>query len=376
MAETTALKHGLDGAAVRHLAAQVQRAYPSLDAAGLTRAATRGLEPLALKGRVRHVIAALRRFLPPDVPEALQVLRRTAAGWERPSGPLGGFVAWPLVDFVGEHGRECFDPSMEALRELTRLFSAEFAIRPFIAADPERALRTLRRWVHDDDEHVRRLVSEGTRPRLPWGERLRCFDDDPRPTLSLLEQLRDDPSEYVRRSVANHLNDIAKLDPERVVATCRAWQRGASAERRAVVRHALRTLVKAGHPGALRALGYDPEATVEVSGLRVTPKRLQFPGDLTLSFTLRSTAAHPLPVVVDYTLHRTTARGSSGKVWKLATRTLAPGEAVVMERVHRLRPISTRTYHSGPHAIEVLVNGRACARAGFSLRVPAAAQER
>jgi 3-methyladenine DNA glycosylase AlkC len=370
MPEPTALKHGIDGKAVRHLASQLVRAHPSFDAAVFTRTATRGLAALELKERVRHVIAALRRGLPPHVPDALVVLRRTAADWERAPGSLGVFVAWPLIDFVGVHGRECFDASMAALRELTPLFSAEFAIRPFIAADPERALGYLRQWVHDEDEHVRRLVSEGTRPRLPWGERLRCFDDDPRPTLALLRRLRDDPSEYVRRSVANHLNDIAKHDPERVVTTCEAWQRGASDERRALVRHALRTLVKDGHPRALRALGYDPEAAVEVIDLRVAPQRLRFPGDLTLSFTLRSRGASPLPVVVDYTLHRTTARGSSGKVFKLATRTLAPGEAVTIEKVHRLRPISTRTYHSGPHAIEVLVNGRACAQAGFSLRVP------
>jgi 3-methyladenine DNA glycosylase AlkC len=369
MPEPTALKHGLDGQAVRHIAAQLLLAQPSFDAAAFVRAATRGLDALELKDRVRHVIAALRRFLPPDVPKALQVLRRTAGAWERAPGSLGAFVAWPLIDFVGAHGRECFDPSMEALRELTRLFTAEFAIRPLIAADPERALGYLRQWVRDDDEHVRRLVSEGTRPRLPWGERLRCFDHDPSPTLALLEQLRDDPSAYVRRSVANHLNDIAKQDPERVIATCQAWQQGASDERRAVVRHALRTLVKDGHPGALRALGYDPEVAVEVIGLRITPKRLQFPGDLTFSFTLRSTAAQPVPVVVDYTLHRTTMRGPARKVFKLETRTLAPREAVTIEKVHRLRPISTRTYHSGPHAIDVLVNGRSRAETGFSLLV-------
>jgi len=369
--ESTALKHGLDGKAVGHLAAQLHAADPSFDTKGFIRTATRGLTALELKQRVHHVIVALRRFLPPDIPKALVLLRHVAAKWERFPGTLGGFAAWPIIDFVGEHGLSHFDDSMNALRDLTCLFSAEFAIRPFLSADPPKALRHLRRWVKDDREHVRRLVSEGTRPRLPWGMRLRCFDDDPTPILELLTRLRDDPSEYVRRSVANHLNDIAKQDPPRVVELCEQWLPGASDERRALIRHALRTLVKAGDPGALRALGFDPDVPVSVEGLRVTPKTLRFPGDLALSFTLRSKAKRPVDLVVDYTLHRTTTRGMAGKVFKLRTVTLGPGEALTIDKVHRLRPISTRTYHSGPHAIEVMVNGRARAKTGFSMTVPA-----
>ena len=177
----------------------------------------------------------------------------------------------PFVFFVADHGLECFETSMRAQYELTKRFTAEFSIRAFIERYPNETLKRLAEWAHDPNMHVRRLVSEGTRPRLPWASRLRGFQEDPSPVLELLEVLKDDPEEYVRRSVANNLNDISKDHPELVVEVTRRWWLDASEDRRRLVRHALRTLVKAGNTEALAVLGYDAISAIEVRAVTCTP---------------------------------------------------------------------------------------------------------
>ena len=260
---------------------------------------------------------------------------------------------------------------MQTLRRLTPLFSAEFAIRPFLEQHPERTVDVLRSWTQDDDAHVRRLVSEGTRPRLPWGRRLRRFQDDPSEGLALLEALKDDPSEYVRRSVANHLNDIAKDHPQRVVEVCETWRQGASEERKWILRHGLRSLVKAGDAEALRILGYDANANVTVEGLQITPDRVALGGGITLQFELASRQSKPAPLVVDYAVHHVKANGStSAKVFKLKNVTLAPEERLRLTKKHGFRKITTRVYYSGRHQVDILLNGRCRASAEVWLEVP------
>jgi 3-methyladenine DNA glycosylase AlkC len=297
---------------------------------------------------------------------------RAGAAWEigeRDDDPYG-FAAWPVIDFVGKHGLSHPRESLDALRRLTPLFSAEFAIRPFLVHHEALTMTRLRKWTRDGDEHVRRLVSEGTRPRLPWGERLAKLQRDPTPVLRLLERLKDDRAEYVRRSVANNLNDISKDHPQVVVDVARSWSRGASDERRRIIRHATRTLVKSGHPGALAVLGFDPRARVSVADLSVTPKRLTLGGSLAIRFVLRSRARTAQPLVVDYAVHHVKKSGErKAKVFKLKVLELGAGDRVTIEKRHAIRQISTRQYHSGRHAVDILVNGRACARAEFDLRV-------
>ncbi len=365
-------KEGLDAAAVRRLARNVAAVHAAFPRQRFVRSATRGLSDLELKARVFHIVGALRLHLPQNPKTAIAVLLRAGKGWnaEETTGPTSGFAAWPLIDFVGEHGLESFDSSLKALRKLTQLFSAEFAIRPFLERDPERALRALHTWTADRDPHVRRLVSEGTRPRLPWGRRLRRFQEDPTETLALLEALKDDDSEYVRRSVANHLNDVSKDHPERAVAVCARWAKGASPERLWIVRHALRSLIKAGDSGALKVLGFDPKAKVEVRGLTLSKKGLRLGQDLGFEFELRSRSTKAQRLVVDYAVHHVKANGSlRPKVFKLKTLELGPRATTFVGKTHKLRKISTRRYYSGRHAIEILVNGAPRAKAEFDLRV-------
>ena len=364
------LKDGLDRRAIARIAAAFERAEPRFDGAGFRRACGRGLGGLALKARVVHIAAGLRAHLPADYPAALAVILRAAQDWPPAAADavLPEFAAWPMTDFVGLYGLGHPAASLAALKRLTPLFSAEFAIRPFLIANPAPTLATLAGWTDDPDAHVRRLVSEGTRPRLPWGRRLKAFQADPRPTLALIEALSDDRSEYVRRSVANHLNDVAKDHPDTVVAVCKRWQKRAPPERRWIIRHATRTLVKAGHPGALALLGYDAAPRVKLDRLRLTPRTLAVGDALAISFRLVSAAPRPQRLVVDYVVHHRGANGAlRPKVFKLKTLELAPRATVALTKRHAFKPITTRRYYAGTQALELMINGRSLAKRTFRL---------
>jgi 3-methyladenine DNA glycosylase AlkC len=244
----------LAGPAIDCLAHNISRVHPTFAAGSFRRAARAGLGPLGLLQRGRHLAHALRQYLPSDYAEAVGVLLRslTPPLETTEDNGLAVFFYLPHVTFVGLYGLDDFETSMRAQYELTKRFSAEFSLRPFLIRQPERTLARLSEWTRDPDPHVRRLCSEGTRPRLPWAPRLPAFIEDPRPVLPLLTALRDDPSLYVRRSVANHLGDIAKDHPELVFKLCAHWLRGASAERKWLLRHALRHPARKGDPTALR----------------------------------------------------------------------------------------------------------------------------
>jgi len=251
----------LDSEAIDCLVHNLTLVHPSLDGHSFRREALQGLEPLGIIQRGHHLARVLRSHLPENYEDAVAILIRslTPPSQETEGLGLGVFFYLPHVSFVaaygldaeGNGGRDPFEVSMAAQYELTRRFSAEFSMRPFLIRQPERTLERLQQWTSDPDPHVRRLCSEGARPRLPWAIRIPAFIKDPRPVLPILEALRDDDSLYVRRSVANHLGDIAKDDPELVFEICERWLAGASAERRWLIRHALRHPAKKGVTAAL-----------------------------------------------------------------------------------------------------------------------------
>jgi 3-methyladenine DNA glycosylase AlkC len=225
----------------------------------------------------------------------------------------------------------------------------------------------LREWTNDPSPHVRRLISEGTRPRLPWAPRLRAFQKDPRPVLELLELLKDDAELYVRRSVANNLNDIGKDHPAMLTAVAKRWLRGASAERRWIVNHALRSAVKRADPGALGALGYGSKAEVTLRDKRITPPRVKIGGSVTVSFTLANKGAKAQRVMADLVVHFVKARGTGAKTFKMKALTLAPGTRVVIAKKIGLRQLTTRKHYPGEHQVEALLNGRRVALGSFML---------
>ena len=246
----SSLKDLLDREAVDCLAHNLALAHPEFDAGSFRRAALEGLEPLGILDRGQHLAQVLRRHLPENYADAVKVLLRslTPPLTATEDLGLGVFFYLPHVRFVATYGldpahnggRDPFEDSMAAQHALTRRFSAEFSMRPFLIRWPERTLARLLEWTHDPDPHVRRLCSEGARPRLPWAMRIPAFIEDPRPVLPILEALKDDPELYVRRSVANHLGDIAKDHPALAFEVCERWLVDASPERRWVIRHSLR----------------------------------------------------------------------------------------------------------------------------------------
>ncbi len=372
MATQRLMKEGLNTQAIARIATALARSAPRFPVKDFRREAQRGLDDLELKLRVQHVIAALRRYLPVDFPQAADILVRLKPHWDRGNGrdALWSFAAWPLIDYVAVHGLAHPRIALQTLRHLTPLFSAEFALRPFIMQHPGVTLRELRRWCRDPDEHVRRLVSEGTRPRLPWGQRLPQFIADPAPVVGLLEKLKDDASDYVRRSVANNLNDISKDHPDAVLRTCRHWLVGRDPQRLRLVRHATRSLVKAGHPAVFKLLGYSESPKVKVHTWTVNKKRVHVGEVLGMHIALHSRTKVEQRLVVDYAVYFVKANGrQASKVFKLKTLTLGSGETLNIDKRHSFKEITTRRYYAGEHKIELIINGVACAEVKFHLTV-------
>ncbi|MES2639251.1 MAG: DNA alkylation repair protein [Myxococcota bacterium] len=354
-----ALKHFFDAERVRIIGAMLRGADPTFPLDTFVAEATDGLEPKELMGRAQHIAAAMARALPTDRLRALEIVVRTLGERaELPGAGTGGmssFVYLPHTMFVAAHGIDHPDAALDAQHAITRRFSCEFSIRAFLERWPELTLARLALWVSDPDPHVRRLVSEGTRPRLPWASRLRALQADPSPIFPLLEALRDDPSEYVRRSVANNLNDIGKDHPAVLLAVCGRWLVDAPPLRVALVRHALRDRVKKADKAAIALLGAGG-GTIDVRG--ELPATGALGGTLPVVVHVRNPAATATRAVVDLAV---VFPGSSAagrrKVFKLRTVDLAPGESVVLRKSISLRDHTTRRAIAGPHSLAAQIDG-------------------
>jgi 3-methyladenine DNA glycosylase AlkC len=357
------LKHRYSKPYIASVARAVAAAAPRFDAAAFERTVLgNGWRDLELKDRMHRIAAALHAHLPGNYRQQLAVLERAAP-------EFGGFEAMFFPDFVEQFGRDDYDASMEALEHFTRYSSSEFAVRPFLAAQPARTLARMLAWAGDDNEHVRRLASEGSRPRLPWGMRLPALIADPAPLLPILQRLRADPSDMVRRSVANNLNDIAKDHPEFVLDLARRWH-GEGAATDALLKHACRTLLKRGNAGALRLFGHDDSAAVRVTGFRLDAARLAIGGTLGFAFTVTLAQREPAKLRIEYAVDFVKASGStSRKVFKIGERGFAPRERARIERRHRFTDFSTRRHYPGAHRIAIVVNG--VERAARMLRLTA-----
>lgn len=348
---------------VRRLAADVQRAHVDFPTRAFVQQACDGLEDLELLDRGKHIARALAAHLPHSYPAAVDVLLRSL-GPEHASDELVGvgmapFYYLPHVLFVAERGLDHFDISMQAQYELTKRFSAESSIRPYIAKYPEETFAVLRTWTRDKNPHVRRLVSEGTRLRLPWAMRVPWLDANPERVIELLERLKDDPASVVRRSVANSLNDLGKVRPDLLARTCASWLKSASPERRVLVEHALRSAVKRGDADALRLLGYGTKAAVAIERVRMSPARVSIGGRVSIGFAVRSTTRTPQDLLIDIAVHFVKASGKAApKVFKLTRITLQPRGSIDVQTTVSLAVHTTRKPRPGRHAVDVIINGQ------------------
>ncbi len=371
------LKHLLNDGVPPRIAAMVRRAWRGFDTAAFLRQIEPGYEGLELMQRGQRIADALHAHLPTDVPRALAVLTDSLdppmgldAKGEPDAGdrPYSAFLYLPHSMYIAAHGLPHLDDAMRAQHALTQRFTAEFSLRPYLLHHREATLKHLRAWAQDNNAHVRRAASEGTRPRLPWAPRLPAFQKDPTFALPLLDALKDDPSSYVRRSVANHLGDIAKDHPGVATDTARNWLRGASADREALVRHGLRFLVKQGHAGALETLGVGHAVQLDVCAVRITPTQAAIGGKLRIEADLHNPTQRPQRVLADLQVHYVKASGeASPKVFKLNTLELAPGETVTLGKTLSLAQMTTRTHYPGRHAVALLLNGRVHPIGAFDL---------
>ncbi|EGG99743.1 DNA alkylation repair enzyme [gamma proteobacterium IMCC2047] len=364
------LKESLNLLAVQQIAYCLRDIDPTFDHDSFCQKANNGLEQLELKARVYHLIDALHQVLPQNFEQASQILCQVKQHQLEAKTPtIRAFTAWPLIDYVAVHGLQHPEIALKTLAQLTSLFSAEFAIRPFIQQHPELTFEYLHDWCNSADHHLRRLASEGTRPRLPWGQQLPQFIDNPAPILPILEKLNADSEDYVRRSVANNLNDISKDHPQTVLDTCKRWLEQPCNETQWIVRHATRTLVKQGDPEVFPLLGYTTKPQLDVT-LTLTRHQLAIGENQTLQIQLKSKAPQSQNLLLDYAIHFMKANGQlSAKVFKLKTLTLPEGETLRLEKTHRFAPLSTRRYYSGVHKIEIKINGLSVAMASFRIEV-------
>lgn len=366
-----AFKYWFDANAARALAEQIAGVYQGFNARSFQRLALKDLESLELLARVEQFAAAMRECLPQSIPKALDIILQSLPEPMKDCDAVAeGWLQWPLGYFVGAYGLDYYEESIHAMTELTQRFSAEFAIRPFATRYTNRVYDDLLRLAQSHSSpHVRRWTCEGLRTRLPWGKRLKDLIRDPSPLWPILETLKDDPELYVRRSVANSLNDISKDHPNPVIARCNDWCKGASEERHWVIRHALRTLVKDGDAAALSVIGYRPPKGLDVS-IQVSPKKVTVGDRFTLTVEILNQHSRRQRLMIDYAICFARQGNHVGtKVFKGTTHLLEPGGSVTWVKQHPMKLTTVRRLYPGKHRVTVQINGQSFAESTFQLKV-------
>ncbi|MFE5795669.1 DNA alkylation repair protein [Streptomyces sp. NPDC056503] len=373
MASEHGLKRYFDGEAARLLGDRIRLVRPAFDVDGYAAEVEARIPGKELKDRVLVLAEGLRTRLPAAYPDALPVLL-SVLGDELAEGEGLFTTSWylmPVARFVEEYGLDHPEASLDAIEEITRRHTGEYAVRPYVERHYALTMERVARWALSPSHNVRRLATEGIRPRLPWARTLTRFVEDPRPVLDVLEPLRCDPSEYVRRSVANNLNDISKDSPELALATALRWREESPTDETGwIVRHGLRTLVKKGDQRALAVLGATGGEHVRVARPVIGPGRVTIGDTLVIGFDIENTDDRPHTVVVDYAVRHVGGNGRGiPRVFKLTTLELGPGERRFLEKSHPIREVRTRRHHAGEHAVDIQVNGLVLATGRFDLDV-------
>lgn len=363
-----AFKNLISAETVKKLASALKKADPQFDAPTFLKVIPK-IQALELKARVQLISSHMNGCLPKDYLKALKIVMQAVENTE-----FQTFDLWPVSDWIENQGLNHEVQSLNALKILTPKFTAEFAVRPFLIQNPKLAFQFLKKQATSKDVHVRRWSSEGSRPRLPWGQKLKKSIDDPNPGLEILEHLKFDSELYVRKSVANHLNDISKDHPALVVQTLKRWKKECPQESLSFLKwtqnHALRTLVKKGNPLALEFLGYGAKLQVQLKDFSINKSNYKLGDDLKFRFKIKSESLKVQNLVLDYVINYKKANGKlSSKVYKLKNLTLKAGEVIEIEKIHRLRVITTRTFYSGLHQITLQLNGKQFKALDWNLKV-------
>lgn len=357
----------------RQLARDLKQAYPRLDERRFYHDAIDDLDSRELMTRIRHTSQVAHRHLPADYRRAVKILYALgeviqARLGEAHSAEFGSLF---MHDFIGQFGRQDYDTSITALRDLTHHCSSEFAIREYLQLDLRRTLAHMQDWSEHDNEHIRRLASEGCRPRLPWGKRVPALIQQQGLTWPILEALKQDNALYVRKSVANHINDIAKDHADWIPKQLNAWD-SQHQHTQWIIKHGCRSLIKQGHAPTLKLLGYGGVKQIELSALKLSGKRIPLGDALGFSFKLSSTltSGKAQKLVVDYKIHYMKHNGQlKAKVFKLKSITLKAGDSITLTKQHRLADYTTRKHYPGRHLLEITINGHSMGQKSFTLTV-------
>ena len=354
------LKDVFNERVIRKLAQDIKENFSGFNTADFVTETVSRFPELGFLERSHHVKEMLHTFLPADFPAAADILIKSLG----PELPDPGATAWDAFvvmaecALISEYGKEHYDVSMKALYEMTKRFSAEGDLRTFIEVDFDKTMTVLHSWCDDPNPHVRRLVSEGTRPRLPLSGRIPRFQKDPKPVIKLLDRLKDDQELYVRRSVANNINDIAKDNPDIAIATLRKWRKSKNDDVQWIVRHASRSLIKQGNIEALVLLGYSSDVKIDVTPVILNKKSYEVGEKIELCFSIKSQEKDSAKLMIDYVISYTKAKGSSAdKVFKMRDIVVAPETSMDINKSHWLRNTSGRTHYPGPHTICLQING-------------------
>ncbi len=371
MAEQFQFREVFNTEMVTKLADNISSVYQSFEHNSFKNAIIPNLSELSFGDRCSLIADTLHSNLPENYTAAVKILI-DALGPEAVADSLSGFdgfIIMPQCLFVSRYGMDYFDASINALYEMTKRFTAEGDIRPFIERYPKKTMAFLHKITNDKNPYARRLASEGTRPRLPLCQRLPEFQKDPSLVLELLTKLKSDPNLMVRRSVANNLNDIAKDNPDVVVETLENWQQeDTSKEMKWIISHSLRSIIKQGHPGALQLLGYSSNVEINVSDIDISNQNPAIGEEITFSFTITSRENKPCKLMIDYLVHYMKVNGNQApKVFKAAKKTIAPGQSITILKKHSFVQRSTRVHYPGGHGIQVQINGKKYTKVDFQL---------
>ena len=335
---------------VQKFGSEIKKIYPSFDLEGFVAAVCDDQwAERELKQKMRHTTLCLHQFLPENYEESINILLQIVPH-------VSGFEAIVLPDFVEVYGLDYWEVSMNALGIFTKCGSSEFGIRPFLLKDLEGAMKYMTKWADDEDFKVRRFASEGCRPRLPWAMGVPALKKDPSLILPILEKLKNDPEEFVRKSVANNLNDISKDHPEVVLDICEHWY-GKTKNTDWIVKHACRTLLKQGNTRAMLLFGFANPGKMKVENLAVSKSKVKIGEEITFSFDLKLETSEPQKVRMEYIVNYVKANGkTSPKVFQIKEVELEPGKHSVQKK-QNFANVSTRKHYPGTHSIEVVVNG-------------------
>ena len=316
-----------------------------------------GWKELELKARISRLAKSMELFLPSAFPKAAPVVCELITKLHDDNHSVASFEYMFIPEYVEKNGIDYPELSFEALKHITQYTSCEFAIRPFIIKYEERSMEFMLSCSLSSHQNVRRFASEGCRSRLPWAMALPRFKKDASLNIPILENLKADNSLFVRKSVANNLNDISKNHESLALELAQKWH-GEDENTNWIVKHGMRTLLKEGNPSAMELFGYANINYFEISAVKILTPAVQFGKSLLFEFKLRNKTRTEQKIRLEYAIYFLKNNGTqSKKVFKISERTINSQELLTVEKQHKLVPISTRKYYQGEHALSVIING-------------------